>query len=686
MSSKKKIVVAVASCLATGHAWAEENTGATITLTSPVVVTATRIEQNSFDLPVSIDVVDGDLLRDGQQQVNLSETAIRIPGVVVNNRYNLAQDLSVSTRGFGARSSFGVRGVRLYMDGIPLSMPDGQGQTGTFNLDTAKQIEYLRGPFSALYGNSSGGVVQVLTQDGFEDPTLSGGITFGSYNTRRESITYGGQSDEFSYIANAAHFSTDGFRDHSKGTRDTLHGKFTFTPSDDTRITLVATALDQPDTEDPQGLTWDEFKEDPKKASPNAELRNVRLGTRTHVQAGLTWDQKIDDSNSLRLMGYTGRRENLQFLPTSVSGIDREFWGMDARWTYQSMLAGGPFTLSAGLSYDDMEDDRKGYTLLIPSNTQGTLNRDETQSLHSFDQYLQATWEPSERWLMSGGLRHTRVEFKIDDEFDGNGTGNITYENTSPVLGVTFKLTPALNLYANVGKGFETPTFIETTYSDISGNGPNLSLDPSKSWNYEAGIKAFINDFTRVNLALFKVMTEKEIVVANSAFGRTVYTNAGDTERRGLELSLDSALPHNFNFYAAYTLMNAEFKDSFTSNLGLVEDGNRIPGTYTSTTYAELSWKHPASGFSTAVEGIHNSKTYTNDTNTDSADAYTLFNWRGSFSQQHGDWKFNEFVRIENLFDREYISSIRVNDSFGRFYEPGATRNWTLGLNASYQF
>lgn len=685
MYTPKKIALAVAGCcLTTTVAVAQDEIDYHV-LSSPVVVTATRVEQNSFDLPVSIDVVDGNVLRDSQQQVNLSETAARIPGVVVSNRYNLAQDLSVSTRGFGARSAFGVRGVRLYMDGMPLTMPDGQGQTGTFNLDTAKQIEYLRGPFSALYGNSSGGVVQILTQDGPASPTLSGGITLGSYGTHRESLTFGDQAGDVNYLVNAAHYSTDGFRDHSSGTRDTLHGKVTFTPSQDSKITLVATALDQPDTEDPQGLTWKEYRDDPSGASPTAIAKNVRLGKRTHVQAGLTLDQRLNENHSVRLMGYTGTRENLQFLPTSVSGIDREFWGMDARWIYQDTLAGGPLTLTAGLSYDDMEDDRKGYTLTA-FNTQGSLNRSETQSVHNFDQYVQATWEPGARWLLSAGLRHTRVTFDVDDKWLSDGidsSGSVSYTNTSPVFGVTFRLTPAVNLYANAGKGFETPTFIETTYSDTDGNGPNSSIKPSKSWNYEVGMKAFVTDNTRVNLALFQVDTEKEIVVDASAGGKTVYTNAGDTERYGLELSLDSALPKNFAFYAAYTLMNAEFEDDYKAS---IVAGNKIPGTYTSTTYAELSWRYAPLGFSTALEGLHRSKSYTNDANTATADAYTVFNWRGGFTQAYKNWKFNEYLRVENLFDQKYVSSIRVNDSFGRFYEPGADRNYTVGVNASYMF
>jgi iron complex outermembrane receptor protein len=664
-------------------------------LLSPVVVTATRIEQNSFDLPVSIDAVNGETIRDSQAQVNLSEVSVRVPGVVVNNRFNLGQDLAISTRGFGARSQFGVRGVRLYADGIPMTMPDGQGQTGTFNLDTAKQVEFMRGPFSALYGNSSGGVVQILTKDGAKQPTVSGGITFGSYNTYRDTLTFEGEQSGLNYIVNASHYSTDGYRDHSSAVRDMLHAKLSFSPSDATKITLLATALDQPETQDPLSLTPAQYQQNPSQAGTNAVARNTRVD-RTHVQSGLVVDHAISEQQSVRLMGYYGVRENLQYQQLGatgrVAGIDRNYGGLDARWTYKDALAGRPFTLTAGINYDTMDDNRKQYSaangIIIPTPT-----RNEQQTVYNFDQFVQASFEPTDRWLLIAGLRHTRVNFEIQDRMpatfaDPDGSGTLEFTNTSPVAGVTFKLTPAVNLYANYGRGFETPTFVELTYTNpATGTGPNLTVQPSKSRNYEIGAKAFVTDNTRVNAALFKVDTEKEIVTDLGTGTTASFKNAGDTERYGLELSLDSALPYNFNFYAAYTRMNAEFKDAFCTGSAPctnVAAGNKIPGTYTSTTYAELSWKHPASGFSTAIEGMHFSDTFTNDANTIKADAFTLFNLRGGFVQKIGAWRLNEYARIDNLTDRVYVSSVRVNTAAA--FEPGAPRNWTVGLNLGYQF
>jgi len=691
---KRKLLFTLIAAIVAPQAYAEDS----INL-APVVVTATRTEQNSFDLPVSIDVVRSEVISDSRQQVNLSETAARIPGVVVANKFNLAQDLAVSTRGFGARSAFGVRGVRLYADGIPLSMPDGQGQTGTFNLDTAKQIEFMRGPFSALYGNSSGGVVQIFTKDGAKDLTISGGMTFGSFNTQRESLTLEGQEGDLNYVLNGSHLSTDGYRDHSEATRDMLHSKLSYNFSDATKITLVATALNQHGSQDPLALTLTEYNANPQQAGAKSITTDARANKK-QTQAGLVIDHSISEKESISLMGYYGARTSEGYLAIGggatagrLSAIDRQFGGIDAKWTYKDNLAGKPFSLVAGLNYDKMEDDR---TQLNTTNgvVSSALNRNEVQTVHNFDQYIQATFEPTDRWLLVGGLRHTKIKFDINDKMpitvpDPDSSGSLEYSNTSPVLGATFKLTSALNLYANYGKGFETPTFIEMTYlNPATGTGPNLALQPSKSKNYEVGAKAFIGNNTRVNLALFKVNTEKEIVVDQGQGTTASFKNAGDTERHGVEISFDSVLPHNFSLYAAYTLMNAEFKDNFCTGACTpaltVNSGNKIPGAYTSNTYAEVSWKYPALGFSTALEGIYFSDVYTNDVNTIQANSYAIFNLRGSFTQNMGNWKLNEFVRVDNLTDKTYVSSVRVNTNAA--YDPGAPRNWTIGLNASYKF
>lgn len=724
MFTQKSISIAVFGCFAATVAWAEEP--ALDAISAPVVVTATRVEQNSFDLPVSIDAVAGEVMREGQLQANLSESAARVPGIVVNNRNNPAQDLAVQIRGFGARSAFGVRGVRLYADGIPMTMPDGQGQTGTFNLDTASRVEFLRGPFSALYGNSSGGVVQIFTRDGSDSPALDAGVVFGSYGTQRDNVTFGGNSGVLNYIVNASHYEADGYREHSDTKRDSLHAKVKLKLSNDAALTVVGTYLDQPDNNDPQGLTMLELKADRRKSSPNALVFNTRV-SKKHEQVGATLDYQLTENDALRLMAYGGQRDNEQYLSTSVAAqtvspgfarngggvsvIDRSFGGVDARWTHKGQLASSPFNITAGINYDVMYDDRTGFENFSGTTlgVKGKLRRDESNDATSFDQFLQATWDFHPRWSVSGGVRHSRVTFETKDSYitaaNKDDSGSVDFSETTPVIGAIFKLTDTINLFANAGESFETPTFVEMGYNpDFNKSGLNLDLNPAKSRNYEIGAKAMIGGSTLVNLALFKIDTDDEIVVASAQGGRTTYRNVPTSERKGLELSFDSKLPHDVRLFLAYTLLDAKFSDSFSAcktpfpngsscRFGVAGDfetiasGSKIPGTYRYTLYGEASWKHAPSGFSTALEMRKNSSTNVSfNSDAGSAEGYTVFNWRGGFDQKAGGWKFGEFVRVENLFDQEYVGAVRVADGNGRFYEAAPTRNWLLGLNAGYQF
>lgn len=725
-------------------------------VTAPIVVTGTRVEQNSFDLPMSIDSTDAEQIQEGQLKVNLSESSARVPGVVINNRNNPAQDLAIQIRGFGARSAFGVRGVRLYADGIPMTMPDGQGQTGTFNLDTASRVEYLRGPFSALYGNSSGGVVQIFTQDGPADPALSGGITFGSYNTRRESIGFGDSGNGFDYIINANTYRSDGYRDQSDTRRDTLHGKINFKINDDTKLSIVATALDQPDNKDPQGLDAKQLKANRKQAGTGSELFDTRV-SRSHEQVGATIEHQFTPDDTVRLMAYYGQRENEQYQSVTVGAqrndlqgggvatIDRDFGGADLRWTHKGHIGESAYNVTAGLNYDRMEDDRKGYENfssnkafgLLPAadancgnvasavvcGVKGNLRRDEINTAKNFDQYLQGSVDLSQKFTLSGGLRHSKVRFNNDDKYIANSalypgvnpddSGSVTFSETTPVIGAIFKLTDTINLYANAGESFETPTFVEMAYK-AAGAGLNFDLKPAKSRQYEAGIKAILGNSTLFNAALFKIDTDDEIVVQQQAAGRTVFQNVKSSERKGFELSLDSKFDNGLGAYLAYTYLDAEFSSDFRAcrpfvgantacninapaslpsatpgNSGgeLIKSGSDIPGTFKQTLYGEVSWKYEPMGFSTALEARANSKTYVAfKPQYGKADGYAVAAWRGGFTQKVNNWKFNEFVRIENLFDKEYVGSVRIADLNGRYYEPAPGRNWLLGVNASYKF
>lgn len=702
--TKTLSLAALGACCIAQHAIADESASEIINM-APVVVTATRIEQNSFDLPVAIDVVNIGNIQTGQLQMALSESLIRVPGITAQNRNNQAQDPQISSRGFGSRSSFGVRGVRVYVDGIPLTMPDGQGQPGIVDLSTIKSIEVMRGPFSALYGNSSGGVIQMLTEDAPKAAEVGGTVMFGSDNTKRQILNAAGTSEAIEYLLNVSNFETDGHRDHNAGNKQQATAKFKVNLSEDTKLTALVNWFDQK-AQDPLGLprlstaTDPSAFTDPDKVVLAATNANTRV-YRSHTQVGFNLEHAFNESNSMHLMNYVGTRQNEQILAVNAIGtnarasiISRDFYGTDVRWDHSGTIMATPYSFSLGATYGESNDARSDTNVLIGGLSANTLNRNEDNISSNFDQYIQGKISVLDNVDIHAGARHTKVKLEIDDKFisgvgsNGNNSGSVEYQKTTPVVGVVWKVTPVFNLYANYGKGFETPTFVEAAFATSAASSPpNLALKPSESRNYEVGAKAFIGGNTQVNATLFKIKTDDEIVTQDNINGRVSFTNASKTKRSGLEFSVNTKLENNISLYASYTLLDAKFDSDYTNNLGrTIQAGNVIPGTYRTQLYGEAAWKYQPLGFQTAFEARHNSKVYVDDVNSDIAPSYTVFNIRAGFEQKLANWNFSEYLRIENISDKDYIGSVRINDGNSRFYEPAIGRNYLLGLSANYRF
>ncbi|MBS1143012.1 MAG: TonB-dependent receptor [Proteobacteria bacterium] len=690
----KRLAVILAATFPCFAAAAENS----LTLDS-VVVSGSRVEHNTFDLPAAVDVVDAERIGADQARVNASEALVAVPGITVQNRQNYAQDLQISSRGFGARSAFGVRGIRLIADGIPASMPDGQGQAATFNLDRAERIEVLRGPMAVVYGNHAGGVIQMFTPDGKGSPTLEGSFVGGSNNTWKEDVSLQGEIGGLGYVIDASHFTTDGYRQHSKAERDQTMVKLTYRPSVDGKLTFIANSFKQT-AEDPQGQTWAGYQANPRSVAAAPLTYNTRKSI-DHMQGGLTYEHRFGD-HSVLVSAYAGQRSTLAFqsIPkatqqasTSHSGgvidFDRDFAGASARWIGRFQLAGGKLTTTAGIEYEQAIDNRRGYENFIGTTlgVKGALRRAEEDRVATFDQYAQAEWQ-GERWTFSGGLRHSQVSFNVKDAFlsNGDGSGNVSYEKTTPTLAAMYRLTPSVNVYASAARGFEAPTFNELFYS-----GPGFSfsynLKPSTSTHYETGLKAFVGSSSRFDLAVFQIETKDELVVDSADSGRTSYRNAGQTMRRGLETALDSRWANNLSSRVAYTYLDARYDQPFTSSSGVINADNRLPGVAAHTLFGELAWKHPASGFHAAVEGIARSKVYVEDTNTrQAAPGYAIANLRFGVDRKYGAVNLRTFLRFDNVFDRQYVGSVIVGDGNSRYYEAAPGRTWLAGISARYSF
>lgn len=698
------LVLLTPLAMATGVAQETITSGTAATLAPmlhTVVVTGSRIEHSSFDMSASIDVITSEQMQDGQSMVNASESLARLPGIVAPNTYRLSSDQLVASRGFGTRAGFGVRGIRLYADGVPLTMPDGQGQMASFGISSAERMEVLRGPYSALYGNSSGGVIQLFTRDGKGAPRSTVNAHSGSFGSEWLGLTVEGQSGTLGYVIDTSRFQTDGYRVHSAARRDQLNAKISTHSPVGTKYTLLLNSLDQPYAEDPQGLTRAQMESNPQQASAAAVAQDAG-GSKAQTHLGLNVVHPLSANDSLQAVGWLGSRESYGVLSTpfnaapvikgsgGIAVIDRNFFGVDLRWTHKTPTPTGALTTTMGLTYEGMKDVRTGFE--NRAGLQGVLRRDEDNLASSSDQYLQAEWNLGPNWILSGGLRQSRVSFVNNDRYirttgvgNPDDSGSVTYSNTSPVLGVVYHLTPLVNLYANAGRGFETPTFIELAYRSGGVSGLNFSLRPATSVNYEAGMKALLGDNTQVNLAVFNIRTDREIVVDSSAFGRTVYANAGKTERNGLELSVNGTLGHEIKANLAYTLLDAQFVQDYRTTAGsLIRSGNQLPGSPRTSVYVELSWKHQASGFSTAVEARYSDKVYVNDVNSDAAEAYTVVNWHGGFEQNVGALRFKEFLRVENLGDHAFVGGVLVNNNSP--FAPAPGRNYLIGVSATMTF
>ncbi len=682
-----------------------------VEVTAPEVnVTATRVNGSRFNTGASIDVINSQGIHDDKLQVNLSESLGPVPGVQVRDRQNYAQDLQVSVRGFGARSTFGIRGVRLYVDGIPATLPDGQGQLSHIDLGSAERIEILRGPFSALYGNSSGGVMLVTTEEGRSPATITPSFAIGSDGMSKRGVKFNGTSGNLSFSGNVSNFKTDGYRDHSKTERNLANFKLSAAVDERSSLTLVFNHLNLPDTQDPLGLTRAQFQANPRSVDASAISFNTRKSV-MQTQGGAVYERQIDADNNLRVSAYYGQRNTVQYQsipvatqnnplhPGGVIVLGRTYQGVDGRWSHQDLLAGQPITIVGGLTYDVLDEDRRGYQNFIGTTlgVQGNLRRSEGNQVNSFDQYLQADWQFLPRFNLNLGVRHSTIKFDSTDHYivgtNGNDSGSVDYSATLPVAGLRYAITPKLNVYATAGRGFETPTLNELSYRANGGTGLNFALQPARSRNAEVGVKARDNAWGEVTAALFETHTDNEIVTQTNSGGRATFQNAGKTKRQGLELSWQQKWQNDVRAQLAYTWLDAVYSEGFKTCAGTpcatptltIANGNKIPGIAKNLFYADLAYM-PAEGLRGGVEVRYSGKVMVNDANTDAAGSYTITSIHGGYVWNLSQWKLNAFARIDNLFDRQYIGSVIVNDGNGRFFEPAPGRTWMSGVSATYQF
>ncbi len=674
------------------------------TALSPVVVIGAVQPRSELDMPAAVGRVDATALHDGQPQISLAESLGRVPGITVRERNNYAQDLQIQSRGFGARSSFGVRGVQLRLDGIPVSAPDGQGQSSGFLISALDHIEVLRGPLAYGYGNSAGGVVATWSADAPERTELRAQLGAGSDNTWRGALAAGGQflKGRVGYRAELAQFRTDGARPHSEAERTQAAVIAKADLGAGRRLSIVINSVSQPEAQDPLGLTRAQYDADPRQTTAVALTYNTRKSVEDRL-GGVRYQQTLAGGDTFEVLLFGSTRAVEQYLsipkfvqtstPTNAGGVidlDRSNVGGEARYVKRW----SELTLSLGLEAQRLDEERHGYENFVGDTlgVRGALRRDEDNRLNSFDQVVLAEWKPLPEWLLVAALRHSTLRFDSEDHYitsdNPDDSGAQRFSETTPAVSVQYQLDAPSRIYASWGEGFETPTANELSYRPDGGSGYNRALKAARSRTTEVGYKRSLGARGLLTLAAYHTDTRDEIVPAINSGGRTSFQNAPGTRRRGVELAVDAALTADWNAYLAADLIDARFSEAYTSvsggNPATVDRGNKVPGVARSSLFGELGWRRGRDGWSAAIDARYVDAVPVNDLNSDEAAAYTVLGTRVIYGRT-ADWGgYRLFLRGDNLLDREYAGSVIANEGNGRYFEPGVGRSVFAGLELRF--
>ncbi|BCB61276.1 MULTISPECIES: TonB-dependent receptor family protein [Halomonadaceae] len=660
--------------------WAQTATQAAL---PTVEVNAPRLSRELYATPAAVSTIDRDAIAQGQQRVRLDESLDRVPGVFLQNRDNFAQGQRISIRGFGARAPFGVRGITVMVDGIPYTLPDGQAQLDAIDLDSAERIEVIRGPSSVLYGNAAGGVIDITTADGRDNPGTRLRVGAGSDGYQKVALQNGGVQGDWSHHISLTALNVDGYREQSSTEKYLLNAKLRRELGSDRALTAIINLLDNPRSEDPGALNAREVAEGRDQAAPNSLALDAGQ-TVDQQLIGLQYEDLAAGDGELYLKGFIAQRDfeqQLPFVGSSRLGYQRDYMGASAEYHHEVTLGSLPLNYIVGVDAARQKDERFRNAV----NSQGAVGEplaDETQTATSTGVFAQGDIALSEPLTLSLGARFDRVDLDVDDDFaaDGDQSGQRTFNEWSGSAGLSYRYRPQHQAYINTGTAFETPTFSE--FANPAGGGFNPSVEPQKAWNREVGLRGYIAPLALdYDVAFFSVRVRDELVPYDEG-GRTFYQNAGDTNRDGIELALGWQLADQWRLDSALTLARYEFDEFATPSERF--DGNRIPGLPEQTWVNQLTWENLDERFAT-LETEYVGDLVADNANQTAVDSYWLVNLRvGDGWQLSPQTRLSAYVGLRNLLDEEHYSNVRLNGTFGRFYEPAPGRSVYGGLELSF--
>jgi iron complex outermembrane receptor protein len=658
-----------------------------------VRVTITRSALTADRTPAAVSALGRGDVQGTRLGIGLDESLAVVPGVSVNNRYNFALGPRIAIRGFGSRTAFGVRGIRVIADGIPLTMPDGQTNLNNLDLGSAGVVEILRGPASALWGNAAGGVVLVRSeaapaQFATEARAIVGDMGHGSddlTNLRKFQLKLGGTQGPLQFLANASNLDVGGYRSHAQGRVRLLNTKARWALDDLSALTAVFSAADFPIAQNPGSLPIDSARRKPQMAWP-ANVRTQSGEATRQLQAGLSYERSIGSGQlDIAVHGLDRSLENP--LPFAYIQLDRRAGGVRAAYAGSALHGPHVIRFTAGTDFEAQSDERREFD--NANGSPGTSRRrDQTDGVTALGPFAQASVDFSQHFATTAGVRYDRVRFSTTDKFLGDGTNDSGERNLSAsswFAGLTLSPASRFTGYANVATTFQTPTTTEIINTPPAAGQPccpagfNTALEPQRATSFEAGARARLHARVALEASAYTMDVRNALVPfeVSSAPGRTFFRNAAKTRHRGLEFALH-ARSGAHQATAAYTYSHFTFVDDGNSATSF--EGNQVPGVAPHHLHVRTRSALPLS-LVLELELDHTSSYHPDDANTAPENpAANIADVRLSFSRRLGSVRAEPFLAIQNLTNETYFSSVVVNAAGGRYYEPAPRRNIYLGL------
>ncbi len=663
-----------------------------------VSVSVTRIELPLTKIPLSIQSVDRHQISRAQPTWGLDEALVMVPGVFVANRYNFSQDQRISIRGFGARSAFAVRGIKILIDGIPQTLPDGQGQLTNLELGEADRIEVLRGSASALFGNASGGVISIWTRPpAMETVNSEARFVAGSFGERSgrswnkwQSTTALRVGDGTAQIT-VSRLDYEGERDHSAADQRVLNARLRMPFADGWSLMLITDAGVNPRADNPGSLTLAELQANRDTVPVLNRNRNAGKDV-TQLQTGATLHRAMTNGGEATVTVFGLTRDLKNPITTTYIDLDRVAYGARSSITYPVLLRSLTNRITAGFDFQRQRDDRENFNYL---NTPGDSSKrstvrslDQLEHVTELGPFVQSALELSPRTTIMAGLRYDWVKFAVHDRLIAGANPDDSGERLMRALSGSFGIAvnPFRNLtvYGNVGSSFETPTTTELANSPSGAGGFNTGLKPSHAWNFELGARGSIDRRLSYSVALFQAEVRDALVPYEIAAPRFFYRNAGSTRHQGVEVGGDLSVLPGLNVGAAWTYSDYRFrKYSFTDTAGThVLDGRHLAGIPDNWLHLTIRAQPVAlAGAWAEVQPTYSSAYLVSDVANTRTSPWWSTSVRAGWDGKAGSMKLAPFIGINNVFNHRYVSSVVINAARGRYYEPAPGRNVYLGIS-----